>query len=296
MISFEYYAPHSLEEALSLLDNRREEAKVLAGGTDLIVQMKDGDARPAVIVDVKNVPELNRLEWNEDETLHIGAAVPLSKIVAFPPVMERFGMLHQACSLIGSVQIRNRGTVGGNVCNAAPSADTPPPLLCLGAKAIVAQLEGTRIVPLASFFYGPGHTALANNELLVGLEIPAPPTLSSGCYLRLIPREEMDISVVGVASFLVLATPESRCQEARIALGAVAPTPIRVPEAEAVLAGRALTEEAIEEAAEQAAEATRPISDVRGSAEYRREMVKVLTRRTLKRAWEALLSKINNKE
>ncbi len=288
MINFEYYAPRSLEEALSLLDNRREEAKVLAGGTDLIVQMKDGRAHPAVIVDAKNIPELSRLEWSEDETLHIGAAVPLSKIVAFPPVTERFGILYQACSLIGSVQIRNRGTVGGNICNAAPSADTAPPLLCLGAKAIVAQVEGTRIVPLESFFRGPEQRALAYNELLVEIEIPAPPALSAGCYLRHTPREEMDIGVVGVASFVVLAPGGNLCQEARIALGAVAPTPIRVPQAEALLAGRALREKTIEEAAERAVEAAHPISDVRGSAEYRRELVKILTRRTLKRAWGAL--------
>ena len=286
MISFEYYAPHSLEEALSLLDNRRERSKVLAGGTDLIVQMKNGNARPAVIVDAKKIPELNRLEWNDGKSLYIGAAVPLSKIVAFPPVMESFGILYQACSIIGSMQLRNRGTVGGNICNAAPSADSAPPLLCLGAKAIVARLGGNRIVPLDSFFQGPGQTALATNELLVGIEVPAPPIRSSGCYLRHTPRQDMDIAVVGVASFLIISKQNNLCQEARIALGAVAPTPIRVPQAESILAARVLTEEAIEEAAERAAEAARPISDMRGSAEYRKEIVKVLTRRTLKKALE----------
>ncbi|HXZ95079.1 MAG TPA: xanthine dehydrogenase family protein subunit M [Dehalococcoidia bacterium] len=296
MRGFEYYAPHSLEEAFSLLDNRREKAKVLAGGTDLIVQMKNGNARPAVIVDAKKIPELNRLEWIEDGTLHIGAAVPLSKIITCPPVMEKFGILYQACSIIGSMQLRNRGTVGGNICNAAPSADSAPPLLCLGAKAIVARLGGYRIVPLDSFFHGPGQTALAPNELLVGIEIPAPPTRSSGCYLRHTPRQDMDIAVVGVASFLVISKQNNLCQEARIALGAVAPTPIRVPQAESILAGRVLTEEAIEEAAERAVEAARPISDVRGSAEYRKEIVKVLTRRTLKRAWDAQVARINNRD
>jgi carbon-monoxide dehydrogenase medium subunit len=287
MITFEYYAPRSLKEVLSLLDKRREEAKVLAGGTDLMVQMKDGRIHPDVIIDVKNIPELNRLECNEDGALNIGAAVPLSNIVASPLVKERFSLLYQACSLIGSVQIRNRGTVGGNICNAAPSADSPPSLLCLEAKAIVSTPGGIRKIPLGNFFRGPGKTAMASNELLVGIETPAPPAHSAGCYLRLTPREEMDISVVGVASFLVLAKQKNLCQEVRIALGAVAPTPIRVPQAEAVLAGKVLTEAAIEEAGEKAAEAAHPIFDVRGSAEYRREMVKVLTKRTLKRAWEA---------
>ncbi len=287
MIDFEYYAPSSLKEALLLLNNRKGEAKILAGGTDLVVQMKDRRARPVVIVDVKNIPELNRLEWDEEETLHIGAAVPLSKVVAFSQVKERFGILYQACSLIGSVQIRNRGTVGGNICNAAPSADTVPALMCLEAKAIVAKPTGTRKVALGSFFRGPGQTVLASNELLLEIEIPPTPTLSAGCYLRLTPREEMDISVVGVASFLVLAKRKNLCQEARISMAAVAPTPIRVPRAEAILAGKVLTEKSIEEAAERVAAVASPISDLRGSAEYRREMVKVLTSRTLKRAWEA---------
>jgi carbon-monoxide dehydrogenase medium subunit len=288
MIGFEYYAPHSLEEALSLLDSRREKAKVLAGGTDLIVQMKNGNARPTVIVDAKKIPELNRLQWDKGQSLYIGAAVPFSKIVSFPPVMEIFGILYQACSIIGSMQLRNRGTVGGNICNAAPSADSAPPLLCLGAKAIVARLGGTRTIPLDSFFQGPGQTVLAPDELLLGMEIPAPPAHSSGCYLRHTPRQDMDIAVVGVASFLVISKQKNRCEEARISLGAVAPTPIRVPQVEAILAGRSLTEEAIEEAAERAAETARPISDMRGSAEYRKEIVKVLTRRTLKKALETL--------
>jgi CO/xanthine dehydrogenase FAD-binding subunit len=296
MIGFEYYAPQSLEEALSLLDNRREKAKVLAGGTDLIVQMKNGNARPAVIIDAKKIPELNRLEWNENGTLHIGAAVPLSKIVIFPPVMEGFSILHQACSIMGSLQLRNRGTIGGNICNAAPSADTAPPLLCLGAKAIVARLGGNRIVPLDTFFHGPGQTELTPNELLVGIEVPAPPPRSSGCYLRHTPRQDMDIAVVGVGSFLIFSKEKNLCQEARIAMGAVAPTPIRVPQAEAILAGRVLTDETIEEAAEKAAEAARPISDMRGSAEYRKELIKVLTRRTLKRAWDAQVARINNRD
>jgi len=184
------------------------------------------------------------------------------------------------------MQLRNRGTVGGNICNAAPSADSVPPLICLGAKAIVAQLEGTRIVPLDTFFQEPGKTALAPNEILVGIEVLTPPTHSSGCYLRHTPRQDMDIAVVGVASFLVFASQKNLCKEARIALGAVAPTPIRVPLAESILAGRVLTGEAIEEAAERAMEAARPISDIRGSGEYRKEIVKVLTRRTLKRALE----------
>ncbi len=285
MRNFEYCAPHSLTEALSILDNQKEKAKVLAGGTDLLVQMKEGRVHPAVIVDMKNIPELNCLECDKDGTLHIGAAVSLSKIIAFPTVIQKFDMFHQACSLIGSAQIKNRATAGGNICNAAPSADAPPPLLCLGAKAISAKAGGTRTVPLESFFCGPGQTILAFNEILVELEVPAPPALSAGCYLRHTPREEMDIAVVGVASFLVLAN-DNRCREARIALGAVAPTPIRATKAESVLRGKAFSAGLVRQAAKAASDESRPISDIRASAEHRREMVEALTRSALTQARE----------
>ncbi|MFC1893156.1 FAD binding domain-containing protein [Chloroflexota bacterium] len=288
MIRFEYQAPGSLNEALSLLDKKRGQIAVLAGGTDLIIQMKDGQKCRPLILDVKNIAELNRLEWSESKGLHIGAAVPLSKLTTFPPLMDNFGILAQACSVIGSVQIRNRATVGGNVCNAAPSADTPPPLFCLGAKLVLACLDGTRVVPLENFFLAPGETALNPNELLVEIEIPTPPNSSAGYYLRHTTREETDIAVVGVASLLILAPQRNILQDAMIALGAVAPTPGRARQAEAILIGSAPTREIVEEAAERVVEAIDPISDVRGSAEYRRELAKVLTRRTLKRACEDL--------
>jgi len=149
---FEYQAPGSLQEALSLLDRNKGRTSILAGGTDLIVQMKNGQTCPAIIVDVKRIPELNRLEWSEGEGLHIGAAICLSKLMRFFPVIEKFDILAQACAAIGSLQIRNRATLGGNLCNAAPSADTPPPLLCLGAKAVVSSRKGNRTIPMEHFF------------------------------------------------------------------------------------------------------------------------------------------------
>ena len=290
MVSFEYYAPQSLEEALSILNNQGNDAKVLAGGTDLIVQMKDGRLRPSVIVDVKRLPELNRLEWN-NHTLYIGAAIQLSRIVAFPAVRERFGMLYQACNLIGSMQLRNRATIGGNICNAAPSADTAPSLLCLGAKAIIARTGATRLVPMESFFRGPGETVVEHDELLMGIEIPAIDTRWAGYYLRHTPRQDMDISVASVASLLILDKKENQCREARIALGAVAPIPIRVPKAESELAGQMLTSELIEKVAEIVEAAAQPISDVRGSAKYRIELVKVLFTRTFQKALETLAAR-----
>ncbi len=288
MIDFEYCVPRSIEEALFLLKGRRGETKVLAGGTDLVVQMKDERARPAILVDVKKIPELNRLELSADETLHIGAAVPLSKIASFPAVIRRFSILQRACLHIGSERIRNRATMGGNICNAAPSADSVPPLLCLGARAIVAHIGGSRIVPMDSFFRGPGQTVLADDELLVEIEIAVPPVDSAGCYLRHTTREAMDIAVVGGASFLFLTPHGKQCNEVRIALGAVSPTPMRVPEAETLLTGKTLTDQLIEEASIIAADAASPITDVRGSAAYRKELAKVIISRTLKEAWRTL--------
>ena len=285
---FEYRKPGSLRETLRLLKNKGAHIKVMAGGTDLILQIKQGQISPSLVLDVKNVPELNRLEWNEAGGLHIGAAVPLSKLLASAIVSERFNILAQACSVIGSMQIRNLGTVGGNICNAAPSADLAPALLCLGARAIVASNTGTRKVNLDDFFVAPGETIMGSNELLIEIEVPTPPAHSAGCYMRHTTREEMDIAVAGVASFLTMSPRSKKLKEVRIALGAVAPTPLRAHDAEALLIGKAVTQRIIEEVAEKAAEEANPISDIRASAEYRRELVKVLTRRTLQKSCEML--------
>ncbi len=212
----------------------------------------------------------------------------MSRLLAFTELPKEFSILLQACSLIGSRQIKNRGTVGGNICNAAPSADSAPPLLCLGARVVLVSRKATRTIALEDFFLGPGKTALAEDELLVEIEVPTPPEPSAGCYLRHTTREEMDIAVAGVASFLTLSPENGRLQSARIALGAVAPTPVRARRAEAILVGKAITPELIQQAADQAAAEADPISDLRGSSEYRRELVRVLTRRTLRRACEEL--------
>ncbi len=284
MIDFQYLSARSLSEALSLLRETKH-SRLLAGGTDLIVQMKDRRANPSACIDVKKIQELNRLEW-DGNSLHIGAAVPLAKIIAFNEVKNRFNILYQAMSLIGSVQVRNRGTAGGNICNAAPSADSPPALLCLGARAVIAGNNSQRILPMEKFFRGPGKTVMTADELLVEIEVPTPPPHSAGCYMRHTPREEMDIAVAGVGSFLVL-DETGRCTQARIAMGAMAPTPIRAIEAEAGLTGKVLNHDLLEKAAEQASLEARPISDLRASMEYRREIVKVLARRTLTNAWQA---------
>jgi len=280
---FKYEMPGSLAEALKILEEKSNNCKLLAGGTDLILQMKQQLTNPSLVVDVKRIPELNRLDWSREQGLHIGAAVPISKLLAFPGLPPEYEILQEACSLIGSTQIKNRGSVGGNICNAAPSADSAPALLCLEARAVLASNKGNRTVPLNGFFQGPGETALADDELLVEIEIPNPASPSAGCYLRHTTREEMDIAVAGVGCFLTLSPQKEEIQSARIALGAVAPTPIRVPSAEALLEGNSITKAIIEEVAEKAAETADPISDLRASSEYRSELVKVLTRRTLEK-------------
>jgi len=285
---FKYMKSDTLGEALDVLQKKGNKVSVIAGGTDLIPQMKQKQISPSFVLDIKNISELNRLEWHKDEGLHIGAAVPLSQLLAYAPFSERFGIIAQACSVIGSMQIKNRGTVGGNICNAAPSADSAPALLCMEAKVLLASNAGTRELNLTGFFHSPGRTNMRHDELLVAIKVPNPPDRSAGCYLRHTVREEMDIAAAGVATFIVLSPENKALKEVRIALGAVAPKPIRASKAEAQLTGKPVTEQAINAAAEIAAEEAHPISDLRASAEYRRELVKVLTRRSLQKSCEML--------
>jgi carbon-monoxide dehydrogenase medium subunit len=279
---FTYAAPKTLDEAISLLSQAKGQARPLAGGTDLIAQMKEGRKRPTMVVDVKGIPEVNRLEYVAGEGLHIGAAVPCTDIADYPPVKENYPSIFEAVQLIGSMQIQNRASVGGNLCNAAPSADSAPPLICYGARAVIAGPRGRREVALEEFFRGPGETVLEPDELLVEVVVPPPPANSTSHYLRFTPREEMDIAVAGSGCLIALDPGTHRCTLARIALSAVAPTPIRAREAESLLEGKVLDEELMRQAGELASQASRPITDVRGSAEYRRELVKVLTRRCLR--------------
>ena len=279
---FSLMTPGTLAEATALLAAGKNGTRILAGGTDVIVQMKYQQVQPSVVLDIKKIPETNCLGWNEAEGLHLGAAVAISRLLAFKTLTDKYAMLAQACSLIGSTQIKNRATVGGNICNAAPSADSAPALFCLDARVRLESATGSRIIPIEDFFLGPGETALRDNELLVDIHVPTPPAGSAGYYQRHTTREEMDISVAGAGSFITLSPETGQLKAVRIALGAVAATPIRAHRAEAIMTGQTATLELIEKAAETAATEARPISDIRGSAEYRCELVKVLTRRTLK--------------
>ena len=279
MRRFEMILPDTVDDCLRVLAERGPETKLVAGGTDLLPQLKNGLLKPARVVDLSGVDELRVLIAEDGRRFRVGAAVTARRLERDPRIRALYPSLAESGALVGSVQVRNLATLGGNVCNAAPSADMAPPLLALDAEAVVVGPQGRRRVPLASFFLGVRRTVLAPNELLIEFIIPQPGPRSGGNYLRHTPRRELDIAVVGVASQVTLA--DGVCAKARIALAAVAPIPLRATAAEQALEGERLTPERIEQAAALAVEAARPISDQRGSVEFRRHLVRVLTRRTL---------------
>lgn len=281
MRNFEYVSARSVSEAVEALNSCDGIARPIAGGTDLIVQLSEGRRTVDRLVGLERIPELHRVTVESDGTLTIGAAASCATIYNHFTLRKSYPMLVDAARLIGSVQIQNRASLGGNLCNAAPSGDSIPTLICLDAEAVVEGPNGRRRLPVAHFCTGPGETVLAPGELLVELRIPAPSPRESGHYLRFIPRNEMDIAVAG-AGALVRLSEDGRCiEKARIALAAVAPTPLRVRSAEEALEGEPPSLEAFTRAARLAQEAARPISDVRGSADYRRHLVGVLVRRAL---------------
>jgi carbon-monoxide dehydrogenase medium subunit len=278
---FELALPRSVDEALRVLSDRGSEAKLLAGGTDLLPQMKNGLLKPACVIDLSGVARVKALQ-PEKAGLRVGAAVPARALERDATARSTYTALSESAALVGSVQVRNLATLGGNLCNAAPSADMAPPLLALDAEAVIVGPKGERRVPFADFFTGVRRTVLAADEILVEIVVPAPGPRSGGNYLRHTPRRELDIAVVGVAAQLTLAN--GSCSKARIALAAVAPVPLRARQAEQALEGKPVTPEAIERAAELAVGVAKPISDQRGSADYRRHLVRVLTARTLRTA------------
>ncbi len=290
MKPFTYAAPNSLEEAYQVLAQAEQPGHVraLVGGTDLIDQIRQDRRTPSIVLDIKRIPEMMQLGWVPGEGLHLGGAVPLTDTAAFAAVRDHYPSLEESCGMVGSIQIRNRASVGGNICNSAPSADTVPGLITYSARVVLVSPRGRREVSLEEFFTGPGENVLTPDEILLETIVPPPPPNSSGHYQRFIPRNEMDIAVVGVATMIALEPGTSRCVQARIALASVAPTPIRAPAAEAVLTGNEITADLIGEASERAVDACSPITDIRGSAEYRKELVKVLTRRTLRQCMESL--------
>jgi len=272
--------PRTVHEALSMLESRNESARLIAGGTDIINKLKRRYIRAKYIVDLKGIEALNFIE-NDAGGLRIGAVTTLSDILESQLVRERYPILTDAVSVMASPQIRNTASMVGNLCNAVPSADSAPPLIVLKAALKVVNSTEERAVLVEDFFKGPGETVLAPGELVKEIVVPAPDVPGAGTYLKHMLRSEMDLAVVGVAVYLVFDAEKKTCKEARIALGAVAPIPMRARKAEDVLTGKTLNSDLIEIAARTASEESKPIDDIRSSAAYRKSIVEVLTRRAI---------------
>jgi len=283
---FKYFEPHTLSEALALLNqyNNNGTAKILAGGTDLLVGMKTKEIALDYLINIKYIHDLNYIKY-EEEKLRIGATVTMREIVDNDLINEKFNILVQAASVLGSVQVRNRATIGGNLCNAAPSAELAPALLTLDAQARLVGKKGERIVPLEEFFLGPGKTVL-DGEIITEIIIPSSSDQIRGVYLKNSPRRAMDIAVVGVAVAGILDRDKKMFNKVRVAFGAVAPTPMRAVKTEQFLINKEISSSLIKEAAQLSTNEAKPISDVRSTDWYRREMVGVLVERALNRVLE----------
>jgi CO/xanthine dehydrogenase FAD-binding subunit len=276
----EMYQPMSLREASRLLKDKGAGGRFLAGGTDLVIAIKEKGLIPKYIVDLKKIPDLAGIREDPDGSITIGALTTMRDIEIDLLLNKKYPFLCQSAAEVGSIQIRNRATVGGNMANATPSADVAPSLIALNATAKIVGDGGERMVALEEFFRGPGQTIMSPDEILTEIIIPKTSPQLVGEYIKFSPRDMMDLAYVGVAVAYVIAA-DKRCSGVRIVLGAVAPTPIRARNAEALLEGQPLAEELAAKVATVAAQESKPISDVRSSAEYRRAMVEAMTKRAL---------------
>jgi CO/xanthine dehydrogenase FAD-binding subunit len=281
MKPFEYYAAASIQEATTLLSQPDKVVRPLAGGTDLLVQLKYDLKQVDAVVDIKKIQKLNQLVYNPERGLTVGAAVSCARLCAQSDVKSAYPGLVDAASIIGGSAIQERATLGGNLCNAAPSGDSIPAMIVLGATCTIADSNGTRNVQVENVCTNPGKTILKPGELLVSIHFPPPAPHSGAAYLRFTPRREMDIAIAGAGVWVRLSDDCQTILDARIALSAVAPTPLLVEQAGALLAGSKLDDEAIQKAAEAAARAASPINDMRGTIAQRRHLISVLVKRTL---------------
>ncbi|MBN2031707.1 MAG: xanthine dehydrogenase family protein subunit M [Deltaproteobacteria bacterium] len=282
---FEFHEPETLKEAAAILSGIGEPTSILAGGTDLLVNMKKGKASPRHLVSLGRVRELKKTA-RDGESLRIGACVTVAELREEREIKDDFDGLFRGAGLLGSPLIRNLATVGGNIVTARPAADLPPPLIAYGATIELVKDNGERILSLEDFIKGPGETSIEPGEILSGIILREPPLYSGGGYVKLGMRKALEISLVNVATFFALDGPSGPIQKARVVLGSVGPTPIRSLRAEEILTGERPDEALFEKAGEAAANDAKPIDDFRASAEYRSEMVKLLTRKALKQAYE----------
>ena len=281
-----YFAPKTLREACFLLSKYKEEARVIAGGTDVLVKLKHGEASPKCIINISDIPEQDYIVCEDDKGLRIGALTTIHSIEASPTIQEKFSILAHGASQLGTIQIRNQATIAGNLCNASPSAELAPALLVLAARIRIVGTGGERTVPIEDFFTGPGQTVLKPDEILAEIQVPNLQPHSGGVYIKHTLRKALDLAIVGVA--VMVTVDGDILSNARIALGAVAPTPIRARKAENILMGKRLDDDLLEKAGLIASGESSPISDVRSSADYRKKMVKVLVMRAIREAVEQI--------
>ncbi|MGD9742077.1 MAG: xanthine dehydrogenase family protein subunit M [Dongiaceae bacterium] len=280
----QYEAPATIDAAVGLLSKAQGLARVLAGGTDLLVQLKSGTLEPDLVIDIKRIPEMTTLVA-ENGGFRIGAAVPCAVLGENAAVRKLWPGVVEAANLIGSTQIQGRATVVGNLCNASPAADSVPAMMAADAIATVAGPNGKREVPVGDIATAPGKTSLAKGEIVTSVFLPSRPAHSGDAYLRFIPRTEMDIAVVGVGVSLTLGD-DGVCKAARVALGAVAARALLAEDAAKAIVGTKLDEKALAKLAEAASAACRPIDDKRGTKEFRIKVAGVLARRAAEKALE----------
>ena len=282
--SFQYARPSAPDQVVDMLMKFGDKAKLLMGGTDLFPGLRDGIFHPSLVIDVKRLPGMRRIQYDTATGLTVGAAVTMNELVQHPDVMAQYPLLAQAANCVASYQIRNRATVGGNLCNASPCADTAPATLVLNGQLVLYSAAGERLVPADQFFLGPGLTALKPGEFMTAIRFPPLPGPSTARYLKLGRCKSGDLSLVAVA-ILCFQDPTEGGYRFRIGLGSVAPTALRAYKAEDLLASGHLTQNDFAKAAQYAMEASSPISDVRGTASYQRAMVQALTARGLRDTW-----------
>ena len=274
-MKFDYLEPRTIEEAASLLVQHQDKVKVIAGGTDLINQIRLKSIKPQYVMDISYIPGLEYIQYDAEGRLSIGALATIRSLEMSAEIQERHPVVSQAAGLLGSMAIRNVGTIGGNLCNASPCAETAPSLIGLGARVKLMGSHAGRTVALEEFFTGPGETVMQTGELMVEIQVPPMSSHTKGVYLKHTTRGIANPAIVGVA--VIAAMDGKKCIEAKLVLGAVAPTPIRAKKTEEILRGAEMDDALIEKAAQAASEESSPISDVRASAEFRKDMVKVFT-------------------
>lgn len=284
---FDYFEPTALDEASGLLREGKGARKPLAGGTDIVIQLRRRVVHPRGLVNLKRIPELSGWRCALGQGLRIGACTPMRDLETSAAVGERFPSIREALRVVGSLQLRNLASVGGNLCNASPSADTAPPLMALGATASLWTDESRRTtVPLEDFFKGPGASVLGAGGLLLAVQVPEPEPLAGDAFERFTPRSAMDIAIASAAAAVTLGPAGQEVRAVRIALGAVAPTPIRALRAEDLVRGKEPGPRLLERAGAAAMEECRPIDDLRGTAAYRKELIRILVQRVLRQAVE----------